>query len=647
MRKTDNVNNNPVIDPAESDFSRIIDRAISRRSFLKTGASFGVASFVTATGVTALEAASGLAKNAMAKTASAVMGFENIAASTADTITLPPGYHWHSVVRWGDPIFYDGVPFDQETRGTGASQELAFGDNCDGLHFFALDDKSGILAVNNEYTNKGIFSPDGYNTEDAVRKAKAAHGVSIVQVNQKDGQWRVDRQSQFNRRITADSPMDISGPARGHPLMQTEADPEGTVSLGTWNNCGIGVTPWGTYLTCEENFNFYYGTEDDSYTPNRRQRRYGLRSKGRGYNWHKFDQRFDLARHPNEPHRSGWIVEIDPMDPASTPRKRTALGRFKHENCEIVVDKSGHVVAYMGDDERGEYLYRFVSKGKFIEGNNPANRDLLDEGTLYVARFGEADENLSGTGEWIELTHGKNGLLEQTGFDSQAEILVFAREAALKVQATTMDRPEWVAANPHKAEIYVALTNNKNRGKKPNSGGADTPTNGPNPRKGNPYGQIVRWMPDDDDHLSRTFKWDLFVLAGNPVVHTEGLMAGSDNVTPDNMFNSPDGLAFDSDGRLWIQTDGNYKNKKGFAGMGNNQMLCADTNSGEIRRFMVGPVACEVTGATWSADKKTMFVSIQHPGERNAASNFPDGGKSVPRSTVIAITRADSGVIGA
>lgn len=633
--------------PEKTDFDQIVETALSRRTFLRSGASVGVAAFVTATASSTIEALGGLTRAAHAADPAAPMGFENIAASTADTVTLPPGYHWHTVVRWGDPVLPGGVPFDPQTRGTGATQELAFGDNCDGMHFFAQDGQSGILAVNNEYTNGWLLAPDGYNTADTIRKSKAAHGVSIVRISQKDGQWRVDRTSEYNRRITADTPMDITGPAAGHALMQTEADPSGTVSLGTWNNCGAGPTPWGTFLTCEENFNFYFGSSDEQFTSTRRQRRYGLGSKGRGYNWHKFDQRFDLGRHPNEAHRAGWVVEIDPLDPASTPKKRTALGRFKHENCEVVIDPSGHVVAYMGDDERGEYLYRFVSRNKFVPGNNPANRNLLEDGTLYVARFGDADDNLSGTGEWIELTHGKNGLVSQTGFESQAEVLIFARDAALKVQATTMDRPEWVAANPHKAEIYVALTNNKNRGKKPNSGGADTPVNGPNPREGNPYGQVLRWQPDNDSHLSRTFRWDLFVLAGNPVVHQEGLMAGSSNINADNMFNAPDGLRFDSDGRLWIQTDGNYRNTKGFAGMGNNQMLCADTASGEIRRFMVGPVACEVTGATWSADRKTMFVGIQHPGSRKFVSNFPDGGKSLPRSTVIAITRADGGIIGA
>ncbi|MGB7301031.1 MAG: PhoX family phosphatase [Burkholderiaceae bacterium] len=641
--------------PEDTDFSRLINRAISRRSFLKTGASFSLTSFVTATGALAIDGLTnlgGVANAASAveptgKSSSAAMGFSPVAATSADTITLPPGYNWHVVARWGDPLFNDGVPFDQETRGTGASQELAFGDNCDGLSFYPTSEQTGILAVNNEYVNSELFAPDGFNTPDAVRKAKAAHGVSIVEIRLESGQWRIDKSSGYNRRITADTPMDITGPARGDALMQTASDPKGVVSLGTWNNCGSGATPWGTYLTCEENFNYYFGTNAESFQSTRRQRRYGLGGNGHRYNWHTFDDRFDIAKNPNEPHRSGWVVEIDPMDSSSTPKKRTALGRFKHENCEIVIDKSGHVVAYMGDDERGEYLYRFISNNKYIEGNTPANRNLLEEGTLYVARFNEADKDLKGTGEWIEISHGKNGLVEQTGFNSQAEVMIFAREAALKVQATTMDRPEWVAANPNKAEVFVALTNNTNRGNKPNSGGADTPVNGPNPRKGNPYGQVLRWVPDESSHLAKGFTWDLFVLAGNPAVHSEGLMAGSANVTPDNMFNSPDGLVFDNDGRLWIQTDGNYSDKDKFAGMGNNQMLCADTETGEIRRFMVGPVACEITGASWSADQRTMFVSIQHPGEKNKESHFPDGGISVPRSSVIAITRADGGVVGA
>jgi hypothetical protein len=352
--------------------------------------------------------------------------------------------------------------------------------------------------------------------------------------------------------------------------------------------------------------------------------------------FYKFDDRFDLSKEPNEPNRMGYIVEIDPSDPNSTPIKRTALGRLMHENAELVISKDGFVVVYMGDDCKGEYLYRYVSADKYIPGDAKNNAQLLDEGTLYVARFGDAKDDLSGRGEWIELSYGKNGLTIENGFASQAEICIETRMAASQVKGTTMDRPEWVAAHPNKAEVCCALTNNSNRDIKPNLGGDDTPLNGPNPRAENLYGQIVRWHPDEDDHASDAFKWDLFVLAGNPLVH-QGLKAGSANLNRKNMFNSPDGLSYDTQGRLWIQTDGVFDNKDDFAGMGNNQMLVADPMSGEIRRFMVGPNGSEVTGLTWSPDRKTMFVGIQHPGAKGTTSEFPYGSGKTPRSTIIAI----------
>lgn len=334
------------------------------------------------------------------------------------------------------------------------------------------------------------------------------------------------------------------------------------------------------------------------------------------------------------------------MKPEHSPKKRTALGRFKHENAELVIADNGKVVVYLGDDERGEYLYRFISKGFYKQGDAINNAELLADGIIYVARFGEADNKLAGRGEWVELTVGKNGLTADAGFASQADVCIHTRMAASAVDATTMDRPEWIAAHPDKAEVYCALSNNKNRAIKPNKGGDATPVGGPNPRAGNLYGQIVRWRPTHGDHTADHFDWDLFVLAGNPTVH-QGLQAGSGNITPDNLFNSPDGIAFDADGRLWIQTDGQYNNEGDFAGMGNNQMLCGDTGTGEIRRFMVGPNACEITGATWSTDYSTMFVGIQHPGESTQyASTFPGGKGTTPRSSIVAIRRNDGGVIG-
>ncbi len=612
--------------PAETDFNRIVDRAMSRRGFLGSTIAFGTTAFVL--GSTALTPA-------RASAAASRLGFEAVPANALDTITVPDGYSWHVVAKWGQPLWSHSQEFDQTTRGTGESQELAFGDNNDGMALFH-DGGRNILTVNNEYTNRDIIYGDRETklpeNADDVRKGKAAHGISVVEIAQTDGKWGIVKDSTFNRRITADTPMEITGPARGHDLLKTAADPTGTTSLGTWNNCGNGRTPWGTYLTCEENFNGYFSSSDENYQPSDALNRYGVGLKDWGYAWAMADERFDISKHPNEPNRAGYIVEIDPMDPTSTPKKRTALGRFKHENAEVVLAADGRVVVYMGDDERGEFLYKFISNGKYTKDGD--NADLLEDGSLHVAKFSD-----DGKGEWVELTPSS------TGMSSQAEICVHTRMAASAVGATTMDRPEWVAANPRLIEAYCALTNNKNRGVKPNAGGDDTSANGPNPRDKNLYGQIVRWRPDGADHGANTFSWDLFVLAGNPTVHNDA-HAGSSNVNADNMFNSPDGLGFDTAGLLWIQTDGNYKNEGDFAGHGNNQMLVGDPESGEIKRFMVGPVGCEVTGFAWSVDRKTVFVGIQHPGEKNTGSHWPDGGNSVPRSAVIAIQRDDNRFIG-
>ncbi len=569
--------------------------------------------------------------------ASSEIWFNSVAANSLDTVTLPEGFQWHVVAAWGDPL-WSGVPaFDQVNRGDADSQAKSFGDNCDGMAFFNVNDRN-LLVVNNEYCNRTIIYGNRASglpeNDDDVQKSIAAHGVSIVELSQRDGKWEIVLDSPYNRRITAASPMEITGPAQGHNLLKTEVDPEGTHSLGTWSNCGNGVTPWGTYLTCEENFNGYFATPSQPEMElSGTYRRYGIKNKDWGDNWSSIDDRFDVAKNPNEAHRAGYIVEIDPSDPNSVPKKRTALGRFKHENCEVVVAENGKVVAYMGDDERGEFIYRFVSKGN-ISQDADTNSNLLDDGVLSVAKFED-----DGSGHWLTLS-------PETIDMSLAEICIFSRIAGSKVGATTMDRPEWVAANPHKAEVYCCLTNNKNRGIKPNAGGDATPAGGPNPRTANIYGQIVRWKPENGDHTADSFTWDLFVVAGNPVVHSDA-NAGSDNINPDNMFNSPDGLAFDSIGNLWIQTDGKYSNKGDFAGMGNNQMLMASVETGEIQRFLVGPKGCEVTGITWSDDRRTMFVGIQHPGESNPSeSHFPDGGETVPRSSVIAIMRTDGLEIG-
>ena len=312
--------------------------------------------------------------------------------------------------------FQTAAIFDQKTRGTAESQALAFGDNNDGMTFFPLAEDYGVLVVNNEYVGVELFHPDGITNADDVRKSKAGHGISIVELKRIGKRWEVVTGGDLNRRITADTPMEFTGPARSHKHLQTLADPEGTTVLGTWNNCGNGHTPWGTYLSCEESIDNYFASSDATYKPDALQQRYGISNDDNRYGWYKYDERFDISKHPNEPNRCGYVVELDPMDSMSMPRKHTAMGRFKHENVAITMAKDGRIVAYMGDDDRGEYLYKFISNGVYQEGNNAANKRLLEQGTLYVAKFGEADENLSGQGEWLELSYGKNGLTESIGF---------------------------------------------------------------------------------------------------------------------------------------------------------------------------------------------------------------------------------------
>ncbi|WP_055127448.1 PhoX family protein [Pseudomonas mediterranea] len=624
-----------------TDLEKIV--GLSRRSFISAGALCGAAMFLGGN----LLSRSALAA-AVSEGNSKLLGFDSIAAATTDTLTLPPGYKSSVLISWGQPLQKNAAAFDPSGNGTARDQEMQFGDNNDGMSLFPFpgDENRALMAINNEYTNYRYLFAHGGQPQSAedVHKAQASEGVSVIEVKRQGGQWQFVQGSRYNRRIHGNTPIELSGPAAGHQLLKTSADKSGKKVLGTFQNCANGMTPWGTYLTCEENFTDCFGSSTSDLQFDEAQKRYGATVTSREINWHLFDPRFDLAKNPNELNRHGWVVEIDPFDPESTPVKRTALGRFKHENAALAQTKDGHAVVYMGDDERGEFIYKFVSRERIDHKNPKANRNLLDHGTLYVARFDAGDGNPDhpkGKGQWIELTHGKNGLDAGSGFADQAEVLIHARLAASAVGATRMDRPEWIVVSPKDGQVYCTLTNNAKRGED------GQPVGGPNPRAKNVYGQILRWRTDRDDHASMTFSWDLFVVAGNPTVHAGTPKAGSSNVNPQNMFNSPDGLGFDQAGRLWILTDGDVSNTGDFAGMGNNQMLCADPDSGEIRRFMVGPVGCEVTGISFAPDQKALFVGIQHPGE-NGGSTFPEhlpNGK--PRSSVMVITRKDGGIIGA
>jgi len=625
-----------------TDLEKIV--GLSRRGFISAGALCGAAMFLGGN----LLSRSVLAA-AVSDGNSRLLGFKGIAAATTDTITLPPGYKSSVLISWGQPLQKNAPAFDPSGNGTARAQEMQFGDNNDGMSLFPFpgDNNRALMAINNEYTNyRYLFSHGGQpQSAEDVHKAQASEGVSVIEVQRRrGGQWQFVQESRYNRRIHGNTPIRLRGPAAGHDLLKTSADKSGKKVLGTFQNCANGMTPWGTYLTCEENFTDCFGSSKSDLQFDEAQKRYGATVTSREINWHLYDPRFDLAKNPNELNRHGWVVEIDPFDPDSTPVKRTALGRFKHENAALAQTNDGRAVVYMGDDERGEFIYKFVSRERINHRNAKANRNLLDHGTLYVARFDAGDGNPDhpkGKGQWIELTHGKNGLDASSGFADQAQILIHARLAASAVGATRMDRPEWIVVSPKDGQVYCTLTNNSKRGED------GQPVGGPNPRAKNVYGQILRWRTDRDDHAAKTFSWDLFVVAGNPTAHAGTPKAGSSNINAENMFNSPDGLGFDKAGRLWILTDGDVSNTGDFAGMGNNQMLCADPDSGEIRRFMVGPVGCEVTGISFAPDQKAMFVGIQHPGE-NGGSTFPEhlpNGK--PRSSVMVITREDGGVIGA
>lgn len=599
--------------PARSGFDDVVDLAISRRGFLSGALAFGSGAAAFGAGLLA-QAGPGCA-------ATSGFGFEPIGIATDFDVHVPRGYLWKPLARWGDALFSDAEDsFSPDTGVPLAASDRVFGENTDGMELFAIDGRE-VVAINSEYANTKVNLPaeaEGAPQDaDQVQLLKHLQGVTVMEIADRGAGYEVVIDSPFNRRIHHDTPMTLDGPAAGTALLQTHADPTGRAVFGTLNNCGSGRTLWGTYLSCEENFNGYFGMRAKR-GPTPGEARYGLGGQSR-YAYERHDRRFDLAAEPNEPHRHGWVVEIDPADPASTPVKHTALGRFKHENAEMVQAADGRIVVYMGDDERGEFIYRYVSNGIYSEGG--PTEGLLSDGTLYVARF---NDDL--TGEWLALTPGTTGM-------SLPEILVFSRMAGTAVGATTMDRPEWVACHPTRAEAYCALTNNAKRGTDP------MPVNGPNPREANDYGQIVRWRPEGGDHGADRFAWDLYVMAGNPTVHKDA-KAGSSNITPGNMFNSPDGMAFDSTGLLWIQTDGEDTNEGDFAGQGNNQMLVGNPDTGEIARFLTAPRGAEVTGLCWSADRKVAFVGIQHPG-----GSWPDGAGK-PRSSVIAIWREDGATVG-
>lgn len=659
-------------------FDAVLAARLSRRELLTTASAIGLAA------CSQNPARVGNARNENT--------FRSIAPQENDSFVIADGYRWNVVARWGDSLATGTPDFDTRTMtdtgwldaGAVDAQHRRFGTNADAVQYFPLAKgraARGLVCVNHEYFSAelvfqahrgaGMKADDRKRWLDkhphAVEFMQAAHGVSVLELHRDTGGWARDIASSYNRRITARTPMEIAGPARGHALMRTQADPTGTRMLGTFANCSAGKTPWGTYLTSEENIDDYFagarsvaqGGADPAWVD--AMRRFPFRENS-FYGWDVQDPRFDTRAEPNEPFRFGWMVEIDPHDPKSVPRKRTSLGRFQHEGANSIVGRTGHVAAYMGDDEKFEYIYKFVTRDRFDPKNPAANRDLLDAGTLYCARF-DAD----GTGEWLPLVHDENGPLNShAGFANQGDVVIKARAAADVLGATPMDRPEDVEPSPLTGRIYIACTKNEDRANTsdPHWFGRDPETgvNAANPRPDNTSGHIIEIAEQGDDATATRFEWNVFLMAGDPrtgryivdarelvpgkVGSTDTYYAGYPNRADVSPVHCPDNLGIDPQGRLWIVSDTDTN------GRPNNGCFVVPTlgpERGRLQQLASGPAGCEVCGCEFTPDGRTLFLSIQHPGEGGSIdeprSHWPDGNGLPARAALIAIEREDGGPV--
>jgi secreted PhoX family phosphatase len=612
---------------AEPRFADIVAARLSRRSLLKGAGAAVAAGFFGNLAGCATPAQSG-----------SRLGFAEVARGPRPDHAVAPGYRAQVLIRWGDKVLPGAPEFDVR-RQSAAAQARQFGYNCDFIAYAPLpagsrNSEHGLLWVNHEYTDLHMMFPGldrktrvGAATRDMAEVELAAHGGSIVEVRKASGEWRVVEGSRYARRVhPLATEMRVSGPAAGDDRLKTKADPTGTRVTGTLNNCAGGWTPWGTVLTAEENFNGYFGGDFTKTAEARNYGRYGFGASSR-YAWSRFDDRFNVEKEPNEGNRFGWIVEIDPYDPDSVPVKRTALGRFKHEAGTVWVNPNGTVTVYSGDDEANDYLYKFVSRGRYEPRDRGANRALLDGGILYVARFGD-----DGIVRWLPLVFGQGPLTAANGFRSQADVLIETRRAADLLKATPMDRPEDVETNPVTGRTYVMLTNNARR--KPDQ------VNRANPRPANVYGHILELIPPGEgkgsDHTALEHRWEVFLLVGpgGPAC--------------------PDGIAFDGKGRLWIATDqGSAQSKFGIG----DGLWATDTDGpgrAMPRFFYRVPTGAEMAGPCFTPDDKTLFVSVQHPAADDPGSTFdkpstrwPDFRDDMPpRPSVVAITKSDGGEIG-
>jgi secreted PhoX family phosphatase len=629
---------NPSTEPA---IAEIIETRLSRRTVLKgiaAGGTFGLFGCTTM-GTGSAASADG----------SSPLTFAEIGRTTDDKHHLAAGYNAQVLIRQGDPI-HRGAPQYRPAQQTGADQERQFGTDNDFIAYMPLPRGSasstrGLLGVNHENHRAVLCFPGVKDlaalTREQCEVQMAAQGFTVVEVAKEGTNWRVVDDSGYNRRISTNAEMRIAGPAAGHPRMQTPSDPSGRRVFGTFNNCAGGTTPWGTMLTAEENVQNYFAGNAGQGPEAAARKRYNITGRGRYEAWGRHFDRFNLDKQPNEPNRFGWIVEIDPYDPKSIPVKRTALGRAAHECATHAVSHDGRVAFYSGDDARMEYVYKFVTSGRVDASRPEANRDLLDSGTLYVARF-----EANGKMRWLPLVHGEGPLTSANGFHSQADVVIDARRAGDLVKATPMDRPEDVEAHPVTGRVYVVLTYNESR--RPEQ------IDAANPRANNRFGHIVEIVPPlvngKPDHAATECDWGFFLLAGDPNDPAHGARYAS-QVSANGWVAAPDNVAFDPKGRIWISTDG-QDDSAGF-----NDSLYAALVSGPARGatrcFFNGPRGCEICGPAFTPDGRTLFLSVQHPGDEKDSSfekpstRWPDFRDDLPpRSAVLAITRSDGGEIG-
>ncbi len=645
----DDLCSNPTVDRTIGD---LISTRLSRRVAIQAGTA-AIATGLLGESSPGVEKLPALSQSRDAASISSLT-FREIEHGNDQQVHVAEGYDAQPLLRWGDGITSSAPAFDVINQSP-ASQSQQFGYNCDYSAFLPLSPAKdgsprGLLCVNHEYTDTNLMFPNIVNAESLENLTKeqvdielAAHGHSVVEIQKHRGRWQVNRASQFNRRITAlDTVMKVEGPAAGHERLRTSTDPSGTKVIGTLNNCAGGVTPWGTMLICEENFDSYFSGDPAKTPEERNHKRYGIDGPSR-FNpaWAKHHSRFDIEQEPHEPNRFGWVVEFDPYDPDSVPIKRTALGRFKHEGAGIVVNGDGRVVVYCGDDERFDYVYKFVTNRPYDPANREANRDLLDDGVTYVAKFED-----SGTVRWLPLVFGEGPLTAENGFHSQADVLIETRRAADLLGATPMDRPEDVEPSPTTGHVFVILTNNSKR--KPEQ------VDAVNPRAGNQHGHILELIPptadDKLDHAATEFAWEVFLRAGDPAEASHGAMY-HESVSRNGWFSCPDNSTFDNQGRIWLTTDSDH----GLTGFGDGIYACDTTGPGRAlpKLFFRGPRGSEVSGVCLTPDNETLFVSVQHPGEEEGSdfqkpsTRWPDNRASLPpRPTVVAITRRGGGLIG-